>query len=35
MRGSIKKRYEGLWSLILDLGYQTDPTTGLRKRKQK
>jgi integrase len=35
MRGSIRKRYEGSWSLILDLGYQTDPTTGLRKRKQK
>lgn len=35
MRGSIKKRYEGSWSLILDLGYATDPTTGLRKRRQK
>ena len=35
MRGSIKKRYEGSWSLILDLGYQTDPHTGLRKRRQK
>jgi integrase len=35
MRGSIKRRYEGSWSLILDLGYQTDPKTGLRKRKQR
>jgi integrase len=35
MRGSIRKRYEGSWSLILDLGYQTDATTGLRKRRQK
>ncbi len=35
MRGSIKRRYEGSWSLILDLGYQTDPQTGLRRRKQK
>lgn len=35
MRGSIKRRYEGSWSLILDLGYQTDAATGLRKRKQK
>ena len=35
MRGSIKQRYEGSWSLILDLGYRTDPVTGLRKRKQK
>ncbi len=22
MRGSLKQRYEGSWSLILDLGYQ-------------
>ena len=35
MRGSIIKRYEGSWSLVLDLGYQTDPATGLRKRKQQ
>src|SRR5688572_6536209 len=35
MRGSIKRRYEGSWSLILDLGYQADPVTGLRKRRQK
>src|SRR5713101_5331332 len=35
MRGSLKQRYEGSWSLILDLGYHTDPITALRKRRQK
>jgi integrase len=35
MRGSIKRRYAGSWSLILDLGYATDPGTGRRKRRQK
>jgi integrase len=35
MRGTIKRRYKGSWSLILDLGDQIDPATGLRKRKQK
>jgi integrase len=35
MRGSIRKRYEGSWTLILDLGYQLDLTTGTRKRRQK
>ncbi len=35
MRGSIKRRYRGSWSLILDAGYVTDPTTGLQKRKQR
>jgi len=35
MRGSLKQRYKGSWSLVLDLGYQADPDTGLRKRKQK
>ena len=34
MRGSIRKRAEGSWSLTLELGYVTDPTTGLTKRKQ-
>jgi site-specific recombinase XerC len=29
MRGSIKQRYRGSWSLIIDLGYQTDPMNGL------
>jgi integrase len=35
MRGSLKQRYPGSWSLILDLGYQLDPASGLRKRRQK
>jgi hypothetical protein len=35
MRGSIKRRYEGSYSLILDLGYQVDPATGHKRRKQK
>lgn len=35
MRGSIKRRYKGSYSLILDLGAEPDPTTGLVKRKQK
>jgi integrase len=35
MRGSIIKRYEGSYSLVLDLGRETDPATGRSKRKQK
>lgn len=35
MRGSLRRRYAGSWSIILDLGYQVDPETGRRKRKQK
>jgi len=35
MRGTVKQRYKGSWSLILDLGYQADPKTGVLKRKQK
>jgi integrase len=35
MRGSIKRRYEGSWSLIIGLGYQQEATTGRRRRKQK
>jgi integrase len=35
MRGSIKQRSPGSWSLILDLGYVQDPTTGRRKRRQQ
>lgn len=35
MRGSLVQRYPGRWSLILDLGYQTDPVSGTRKRKQQ
>jgi integrase len=35
MRGSLRQRYKGSWSLVVDLGYHMDPATGLRKRKQK
>ena len=35
MRGSLRQRYKGSWSLILDLGSQVDVETGQRKRKQK
>ena len=35
MRGSIKQRYPGSWSLIFDLGSVKDPVTGKVKRKQK
>lgn len=35
MRGSIRQRSEGSWTLVFDLGYVTDPKTGLRKRRQK
>lgn len=35
MRGSLKQRYKGSWSLILDVGDEVDPVTGTRKRKQK
>jgi integrase len=41
MRGSVKLRRKGsrneppTWSLIFDLGYETDPETGVRRRKQK
>jgi integrase len=35
MKGSIRKRYQNSWSLIVDLGYQTNPATGLQKRQQK
>lgn len=35
MRGSLTQRYKGSWTVILDLGYETDVTTGKRKRKQK
>jgi hypothetical protein len=34
MRGSVRQRYKGSWSLILDLGYEANPTTGKRKRRQ-
>jgi integrase len=35
MRGSLVQRYKGSWSIVLDLGYQTDPATGTVKRQQK
>jgi integrase len=35
MRGSIRKRYQGSWNIILDIGYQFDPETGKQKRAQK
>jgi len=34
MRGMLKQRYKGSWSLVLD-DYRTDPTTGARIRKRK
>ena len=35
MRGSIQKRYQGSWNIILDMGYKLDPETGKQKRVQK
>ena len=35
MRGHLVQRYEGSWSIVLDLGYETDATTGKTKRRQK
>ena len=35
MRGSLKQRYPGSWSIILDLGYEPHPETGKPQRKQK
>ena len=35
MRGSIIQRSPGSWTLILDLGYEPDPTTGKLRRRQK
>jgi integrase len=35
MRGSIRKRYEDSWNIILDVGYLVDPDTGKPKRVQK
>ena len=35
MRGSIKQRYKGTWSIILDLGKKVDKKTGKQKRNQK
>ncbi len=35
MRGSIKQRYAGSWSVILDLGYELNPSTGRKRRRQR
>jgi len=35
MRGSLVQRYKGSWSVVLDLGYDVDPATGTKKRRQK
>jgi integrase len=35
MKGWIVKRHRGSWSIVLDLGYQVNPTTGLKRRRQK
>lgn len=35
MQGSIKRRYRGSWSVILEMGYQVDPKTGKMRRRQK
>jgi len=35
MRGSLRQRSPGAWSLILEFGYVVDPATGRRKRRQK
>ena len=35
MRGSLKQRSKGSWSLIVDLGSELEPTTGQRTRKQQ
>src|SRR5262245_33277927 len=35
MRGSLVQRYKGSWSVVLDLGYEVDPATGKKKRKQQ
>lgn len=36
MRGCLKQRYKGSWSIILDLGYEPDPKNpGRLRRKQK
>lgn len=34
MRGSMTKRGDS-WLIRFDVGYETDPTTGKQKRKQK
>src|SRR4051812_46306806 len=35
MRGSCKRRENGTWRVIVDIGYVTYPDSGKRKRRQK
>jgi integrase len=35
MRGHLVQRYEGSWSIVLDLGFQIDAATGKTRRRQK
>jgi integrase len=35
MRGSLQQRSKGSWSIIVDRGYEVDPITGTKKRRQK
>jgi hypothetical protein len=35
MKGGLKQRYKGSWSIVLDVGYRPDPITGTLKRQQK
>ena len=35
VNATLRKRYKGTWSIILDLGYKRDPQTGKLKRQQK
>jgi len=35
MRGSLKQRSKGSWTIILDLGYEPHPETGNLQRRQK
>lgn len=35
MRGHIRQRHEGTWSIVIDIGRILDPVTGLFKRKQQ
>ena len=35
MRGHLVQRHKGSWSLVVDVGREVDPATGLSKRKQK
>jgi integrase len=35
MKGCLRQRYKGSWSITLDVGYAMDPITGTRTRRQK